>query len=139
MRTVSGRVRFGVEVRSYAPPLQPTQRATRRVGRQAHPREWHADCRQYAADGSAVPCTTRSPGRSGVMTPPMRAPPWPPPGPPPAPPPPPGGAPPPPAPPAGRTRPAPGAPTGASPTAAPATPPTGPAHPNVDRPDWAVP
>jgi RNA polymerase sigma-70 factor (ECF subfamily) len=42
-------------------------------------------------------------------------------------------------PPAGRTRPAPGAPTGASPTAAPATPPTGPAHPNVDRPDWAVP
>ena len=44
-----------------------------------------------------------------------------------------------PVPPAGRTRPAPGAPTGASPTAAPATPPTGPAHPNVDRPDRAAP
>jgi hypothetical protein len=53
--------------------LQPTQRATRRVGRQAHPREWHADCRQYAADGSAVPCTTASRGRPGDMTRPMRA------------------------------------------------------------------
>ena len=50
--------------------LQPTQRATRRVGRQAHPREWHADCRQYAADGSAVPCTTRLPRSTGRHDPP---------------------------------------------------------------------
>src|SRR4051794_7148396 len=74
MHTVSGRARCGTETRSYAPPLQPTQRATFRVGRQAHPREWHADCRPNAADRSAAPRAPRTRDRPGDMTRPMHSP-----------------------------------------------------------------